>query len=60
MAKKRRTFSREFKTKMTLEALKKHLTITQLAKKYSLHTNQVSAWKKQAKDDLLEVFGTGQ
>ena len=60
MAKKRRTFSREFKAKVALEALKEHLTIAQLAKKYSLHPNQVSAWKKQAKDDLLEVFGTGQ
>lgn len=60
MAKKRRTFSREFKTKIALEALKEQLTISQLAQKHNLHPNQVSAWKKQAKEDLLGVFGTGQ
>jgi len=59
MAKKRRTFTREFKAKVAIEALKEQLTISQIAKKYDLHPNQVSAWKKQAKEDLLEVFGTG-
>jgi|OM-RGC.v1.039486015 transposase-like protein len=28
-----------------------------LAQKYDLHPNQVSAWKKLAKEDLVEVFG---
>ena len=59
MAKKRRTFTREFKAKVALEALKEQLTISELAKKYSLHPNQVNSWKKQAKEDLLEVFGSG-
>lgn len=60
MAKKRRTFSKEFKAKVALEALKEQLTISQIAKKYELHPNQVSSWKKQAKEDLLEVFGSGK
>lgn len=59
MAKKRRTFTREFKAKVALEALKEQLTLSQIAKKYDLHPNQVSAWKSQAKEDLLEIFGTG-
>ena len=59
MAKKRRTFTREFKAKVALEALKEQLTISELAKKYSLHSNQVSSWKKQAKDYLLEFFRSG-
>jgi len=59
MAKKRRTFTREFKAKVALEALKEQLTLSQIAKKYNLHPNQVSAWKSQAKEDLLEIFGTG-
>lgn len=58
MAKKRRTFTREFKAKVASEALKEQLTISELAKKYSLHPNEVSSWKKQAKEDLLEVFGS--
>ena len=60
MAKKRRTFTREFKAKVALEALKEQLTLSQIAKKYSLHPNQVSTWKSQAKEDLLEIFGTGK
>ena len=60
MAKKRRTFTKEFKAKVALEALKEQLTISQIAKKYDLHPNQVSAWKKQAKEDLLEIFGSGK
>ena len=60
MAKKRRTFTKEFKAKVALEALKEQLTISQIAKKYDLHPNQVSAWKKQAKEDLLEIFDSGK
>lgn len=60
MAKKRRTFTKEFKAKVALEALKEQLTISQIAKKYDLHPNQVSAWKKQAKEDLIEIFGSGK
>ena len=60
MAEKRRTFTREFKAKVALEVLKEQLTISQIAKKYELHPNQVSSWKKQAKEDLLEVFGSGK
>ena len=39
MAKKRRTFSREFKARVALEALKEQLTISQLAQKHNLHPN---------------------
>ena len=45
MAKRRKRFSREFKAKVALEALKGQLTIAQLAQKYDLHSNQMSAWK---------------
>ena len=47
MRKKRRNFSSKFKAKVALEALKEQLTLAELATKYELHANQISAWKKE-------------
>ena len=58
MSKKRRKFTREFKARVALDALREQLTLAELANKYNLHPNQISAWKKQAKQSLPEVFGT--
>ena len=44
----RRKFSKEFKSKVVLEALKERTTIEQLAKKYELQPSQISLWKSQA------------
>ena len=54
----RRRFSRSFKAKVALEALSERYTLAELAAKYELHPNQISAWKRQAKDGLPEVFGS--
>jgi transposase-like protein len=58
MSKKRRKFTREFKARVALEALREQLTLSELASKYNVHPNQISSWKKQAKQSLPEVFGT--
>ena len=55
----RRRFTRSFKAKVALEALSERLTLSELASKYELHPNQISAWKRQAKEALPEAFGTG-
>jgi putative transposase len=55
---KRRNFSKKFKAKVALEALKEHKTLGELAAEFDLHANQVSQWKKTAKDSLEDVFGT--
>lgn len=55
---KRRNFTNKFKAKVALEALKEHKTLGELAAQYDLHPNQVSLWKKTAKDSLEDVFGT--
>ena len=61
MAKRtRRRFTRAFKSKVALEALSERLTLSELAAKYELHPNQISAWKKQAREALPEVFGKAQ
>lgn len=56
--KSRRRFSRAFKAKVALEALTERKTLSELAAKYALHPNQISAWKRQAKESLPEVFGS--
>jgi len=45
--KQRRKFSADFKAKVVIEALKERNTIEQLAKKYELHPNQITIWKKE-------------
>lgn len=44
--KKRRTFTAEFKSKVALEALKEREPIHAIAKRYQVHPNQVTDWKK--------------
>ena len=48
MAKKRQTFSKEFKAKVALEALREESTIQEIAVKHGIHPNQISQWKAQA------------
>lgn len=55
----RRKFTAEFKTKVVLEALKERSTIEQIAKKYEVHPNQISGWKKEFLSKATQVFGSG-
>ena len=48
MAKKRQSFSKDFKAKVTLEALREESTIQEIAVKYGVHPNQISQWKAHA------------
>jgi len=52
----RRKFSAEFKAKVALEALQERETIEILCKKYDLHPNQVSQWKRSFKEEGSKVF----
>jgi len=54
--KKRQNFDKAFKAKVVLEALREELTIQEIAKKYEVHPNQISLWKKQAIENLPEIF----
>ena len=56
MTRKRRSFTGEFKAKVALEAIKGQHTIAEIAQHYSVHPNQVSAWKRQALGHLREAF----
>jgi transposase len=56
----RRKFSKEFKAKVALEAIKGQRTINELAQEFSVHPNQISLWKKQMLASAPEVFGNGK
>ncbi len=54
--KPRRKFSADFKAKVVIEALKERSTIEELARKYELHPNQITIWKKEFLTNAAAVF----
>lgn len=56
MKKSRRKFEASFKAQVALEALKERETLAQLAQKYELHPNQISAWKQEFLENAPSVF----
>jgi len=56
MVKKRKRFSAEFKSRVAIEAIKEHHTISELASKFGVHPNQISQWKKQLSEKVPEIF----
>lgn len=56
MGKKRQSFSKDFKAKVALEALREESTIQELAVKHGVHPNQISQWKAQAMSGLSDLF----
>ena len=56
MKRTRRKFTRTFKTKVVLEALKERNTIQELAAKFELHPNQISEWKKDFLANAEKAF----
>jgi len=54
----RRKFSKEFKAKVVLEALKERETLESLSKKFELQPAQISQWKNQAMSNFPTLFGS--
>jgi transposase-like protein len=52
----RKKFDEAFKAKVALEAVKEEMTLQELADKYEVHANQISAWKKQLIEKSSELF----
>ena len=51
----RRKFGADLKAKVALEAMREQQTLAEIATKYKLHQNQVSAWKKDAIDAMSTI-----
>ena len=60
MPRKRRVFSASFKAKVALAAARGDKTTAELATKFGVHGNQVSAWKKQLLSGASELFVDGR
>ena len=58
-AKKRQTYSLNFKAKVAFAALKGEKTLATLASEYDLHVNQIRSWRNQLKDNMASLFDTG-
>lgn len=54
--KTRQSFTKDFKAKVVLEALREEMTLQEIATKHGVHPNQISLWKKQAIENLPELF----
>jgi len=57
--KSRRNHAPAFKAKVALEAAREEATITELSRKYGLHTNQIRAWKEQLLSGAVGLFASG-
>jgi transposase len=56
MKRERRKFSAAFKSKVAIEALKEQMTLQELAKKYDVHPNQITGWKREFLENASVVF----
>lgn len=52
----KRKFSSKFKAQVAIEALKERESLAQLAKRYELHPNQISQWKKDFLANADQAF----
>ena len=60
MARKRRRFEAPFRAKVALAAVRGDKTTAELAAKFGVHGNQVSAWKKLLLEHAPELFEDGR
>ena len=59
MAKTRRRFTAEFKSKVALEAIRESKTMAELTQEYGVHFTQIKEWKEQLLSALPKVFDSG-
>lgn len=56
MATVRKNHTKEFKTKVAIEAIRQQKTINELTTEYGIHATQINLWKKQALAVIPEAF----
>ena len=60
MGQMRKNHSKEFKSKVALEAVRGTLTLSELASRHKVHATQIGQWKKQLLQDAPELFERGR
>jgi transposase-like protein len=56
----RKRYSKEFKARVALDAVKGQKTASELASEYGVHPNQISSWKKQLLESAADAFSRGK
>ena len=56
MKRAKRKFTKAFKVKVAVEALKERETLSELANRFDLHPNQISQWKREFLDNAENAF----
>jgi len=56
MRKTRRKFTSEFKTKVSIEAIRERYALSELAEKFEIHPTQIAKWKREFLDNATAVF----
>ncbi|MDQ6982809.1 MAG: transposase [Mariprofundus sp.] len=56
----RQSYSKEFKARVVLDALKVQKTVSEIATEHKAHPNQVGQWKKKALEGMAELFARGK
>jgi transposase len=57
---KRQKFSKEFKAKVALEAIKGQHTVAELSQEFGVHANQINRWKKELLESVPKVFSSNK
>lgn len=52
----RKKFTAEFKSKVAVEALKGHKTVSELSSEFGVHISQINAWKKHLLESSRDAF----
>ena len=53
----RRRYTADFKRRVVVEAMRGDTPVREIAARHGINPNQLSRWKTEAYDGLLEVFG---
>jgi len=59
MRRKRRIYKPEYKARVAMTAVQGELTMAEMVKKFDIHPNQITEWKKQLPSGAADVFGAG-
>lgn len=52
----KKQFSKEFKAKVALEAIKGLKTSAEISSEFSVHPTQIAKWKKELREGLSAIF----
>lgn len=56
----RKNHSPSIKAQVVLEMLREEKTLAQISAEYGIHTTQLNRWRKQAIDNMSQLFSHGE